>query len=234
MKKTFLTIALAHGYLLSIPSITPQQLQLSSELQLSEQQLLPQQMNPIQQIQTQQREITTAAVKQEPAITLQSLKAFDDAKFQADFKNVELEYHNFRLTLENFKKELTLFSQQSLAAQQNYTLFEKILDHFHLVRQKPLTIALVRALQYKSATSQENRSKALIFLNDIHQSIQDIQNLLHQLSLNSAWATAYFQPNDHIIPTASIADVFKDLLVTQFPFKTKRVRRALSNWQEDK
>lgn len=202
--------------------------QLLGEMKLSQQALSPEQQRLIQQIRNQKIAQQTGQI---PIVTQKTIDFYYDTKFQKEFKNVEIEYKKLRATLEDLKERLIAFSKQQIALQQNYDHFENMLiAPLEEIRQKPLAIALTKSLQYKSGTNNANLTAANHLIEELKKLILDIENTMKIIGANSEWTSAYFNPNQKI-PQTTIAKIFKETLTTKFPFKIKKIKSLITDWE---
>lgn len=193
-----------------------------------------------------QMALTSALIKQQPQafiktqplpneatpITDKTINLFYDTQFQKEFKNVVKNVDMFKNSIDNFKKHLTTFSKQLIEFQKHYDNFEQLFIPFEKIYQKPLTIAIIKLLQYKNAANKANLASANQLINNLEKVLSDIDDTLKSLAEKPEWTSTYFNPSSKVSAKHSIEKVFKDTIHTKYPFKVKKVKRAIQNWKK--
>jgi hypothetical protein len=189
---------------------------------------LPLHLNAVQTYQKFQMPL----LQKQKIISNETINEFEKARFQKEFTNVIKAFNHFKAVLENFKNRVITYSQQPLSYQKNYDNFEQLFISFDHIKQKPLTIGITKLLQYKSAASPEMLEKANRFIDDLKKIVVDVGTTLKTIGDKTEWENAQFDNSQKISSDDSIAEAFKDSLITKFPFKIKKIRRSITNWQK--
>ncbi len=152
-------------------------------------------------------------------------------RFQNELSNFLMDYRPVYRLLENLNSALITYSNQPLAYQQNYRNVAHFDALINQIKQKNLTVAITKLLQYKTSIKNQVAEQADLLIENLKKVVQDIQTTLAKLSTNNNLFIEFVDNPPAKIAHVFIADYFKNYVSKQFFFRIKKIKRAIINWE---
>lgn len=169
-------------------------------------------------------------VSQKP-IDKETIQKDHQARFHKRLSSFITEYEPVYGLLENLNAALTSYSSQPLNYQTNYQNIAHFDGLINQIKQKDLTIAITKLLHYKTYDTNQDAQQANLLINNLKKIVSQITTILATLASNKTLLTQFTDNPPEKIAQVSVADYFKNYVTKQFTFKTKKLKRSLTNWE---
>lgn len=165
------------------------------------------------------------------AIDIAAIKADFLKRFERELKSFYKFYTPVYQLLENLNNYLIFYSKQPLEYQKNYRNVAHFESLINQIRQKDLTIAITKLLQYKTPYINGITQQAEKSIDALDLLLQNIDSVVDKLASNKELSTRFIDTPPDKIKRVTVINYFKYYVKGQLFFKLKKIRRSIINWR---